>query len=248
MTASCVECLCEDDLGCGTDERCDTETGKCIKVDGGVAYPVDGTVVSPDGSDGGPCTGPSDCDQETAPICDESNDQCRGCEDSTECVDQVPALPVCNTDSGACVECFDSEDDCGGTEPICDDTSFECRGCTGDSDCADHLPGLPACAPDHSCVGCVTSVDHCDGDTPFCDPSSSTCRACTAHMVEDSSGDWVTGTNNLSGTPNFTGDYHLQSGSPRINVADPNTTLTQDIDGDDRFQGTAPDMGADEVE
>jgi hypothetical protein len=44
------------------------------------------------------------------------------------------------------------------------------------------------------------------------------------------------------------GNYHLQSGSPGINAADPAATLTTDFDGDERPQGGRHDMGADEAE
>tara|TARA_R110002096_G_scaffold259030_1_gene452548 strand:+ start:1865 stop:3139 length:1275 start_codon:yes stop_codon:yes gene_type:complete len=44
------------------------------------------------------------------------------------------------------------------------------------------------------------------------------------------------------------GDYHLASGSPCINAADPAATLATDIDGEERPQGGRHDIGADEAE
>lgn len=186
--ASCTERFCENDMGCGLDERCDTETGKCIKVDGGVAYPVDGSVTDPDGGDGGdggPCTGPQDCTETNQPICDVTDEICRACATSTECGQQVPALPFCNTGTGACVGCLNSDPDCGGTTPICDDATESCRGCNNDTDCQNELTDRPACAPDRSCVGCTDSATHCSGSTPICNQASWTCEPCLNHAECD---------------------------------------------------------------
>ena len=174
-------------MGCGLDERCEVETGKCLKVDGGVAYPVDGSVVDPDGGDGGDagdggdCNGPQDCVLETEPICDTTDQQCRGCSDSDDCLAQVPTEPLCHTATGNCVVCLDDDQDCGGTTPICDDTTFDCRGCNDDADCQNNVTGRPACAPDDSCVECVTSIDHCGGNTPICNQTTNVCESCTTH-------------------------------------------------------------------
>jgi hypothetical protein len=57
------------------------------------------------------------------------------------------------------------------------------------------------------------------------------------------------GSDNITGTPTFVGggDFHLTATSDGVDEADPDATLGVDVDGDTRPQGTARDIGADEV-
>jgi hypothetical protein len=61
----------------------------------------------------------------------------------------------------------------------------------------------------------------------------------------------VAGVGNRSADPQFVdpghSDFHLRPSSPARDVADPTTGVAVDFDGDPRPQGSAPDMGADEV-
>ncbi len=61
----------------------------------------------------------------------------------------------------------------------------------------------------------------------------------------------VAGNGNINTAPTFVdagnGDYHLESTSAGIDLADPDATLATDIDNDERPQGDRSDMGADEL-
>ncbi len=77
---------------------------------------------------------------------------------------------------------------------------------------------------------------------------ASTAGTCTWTYSDIQGG--APGTGNLDLDPGFidpAGNFHLGTASPLIDAADPAATLPLDFDGDSRPQGTASDIGADEV-
>jgi hypothetical protein len=95
-----------------------------------------------------------------------------GCKQNSDC--KKPDLPVCNTDTGACVQCFGSSRDlCTGATPRCEvDT---CVACVDDGDCG--TSGV--CLPSGACAD-PASVIHAASNGASSDPSCGAVEnACT---------------------------------------------------------------------
>jgi len=125
------------------------------------------------------------------------------------CVDCGVDTPVCNEDTGLCVQCTpDEANECGGDTPFCD--RFECVACVADSDCTDpteakcddmlkecvecddraqcdnvegFLGTANACS-EGECVDCTPESEDasCPGDPVWfvCDPDTNTCTSTPA--------------------------------------------------------------------
>ncbi len=78
-----------------------------------------------------------------APVCDITLDACTGCMGPADC-EQFSDTNLCNTSSGACVECL-SVLECPVERPVCNANA--CRECQLDTECESG-----ACADDGSCV------------------------------------------------------------------------------------------------
>lgn len=115
---TCVQADCQSDADCPSAHPA-CVLGLCADCSASRACAVNAPVCIMDTSTCGPCTRPADCAA-------------------------FVSTPVCDTASGACVQCMTS-DQCSGATPICD--ADACRGCRTDSECASG-----ACAPNGSCV------------------------------------------------------------------------------------------------
>jgi hypothetical protein len=112
-----------------------------------------------------PCGG--DCPTDK-PICDEPNDKCVQCLESTDCASG--SKKKCDTVTDACVECLASTDCASATAARCDKGA--CVKCTGNDDCA-HVPGKTVC-DDGTCVQCTVADENaCAGKS--CNPATKVC-------------------------------------------------------------------------
>ncbi len=126
-----VECVDDSDR-----PYCDNESRTCIEPPGVPCGP-EGQCADPDT----PicyqglcveCGVAGDCPF-TAPVCGDSDHQCKACSDGAEC-GEFDDRPFC--DQGACVGCRDGNDCQSATVPICDEDDRICRGCVSGSECA----------------------------------------------------------------------------------------------------------------
>jgi hypothetical protein len=149
-----------------------------------------------------PCSGPSDCKDPNRPFCQAG--LCSGCQmpdaggpDGGTC----PAPKVCDSSTGACVECTTAAQCTKPEAPLC--TNKQCTACAGNNaGCAARDPAKPICAASgrcgecssndqckatpaksfcvmEACVGCqMAGATACTGVTPVCNPTSGACAEC----------------------------------------------------------------------
>ena len=172
--------VCEGDGDCADRERC--KDGVCVAIE---------------------CTHSGDCP--SGKYCVDGfciNNV--ACQSDADCVDPTP---VCDLDSGLCVDCVPDcigkccgqdgcgaacDDNCADTGQTCNDQSCECEGVC-QPDCAGKQCGpdgcgetcAPGCDPDQFCdgqgrcasVGCASDGD-CTEPTPICDVGNRVCVQC----------------------------------------------------------------------
>ncbi len=172
-TLGCVQCQADSDCA-ATDPRC--IEGRChacaTNADCGAAMPA----CWADHQCHAACTSNASCQQQTQ-----------------------PNLPLCDTSTGACIECMATKDCAGTQQPLCDTSTDRCVDCLANSDCG---VSAPRCfLGDHTCVQCLSNSDcgtaapicdsqnfacrqgctensQCSGTTPLCNTTTSTCVAC----------------------------------------------------------------------
>ena len=93
-------------------------------------------------SDSGPvgCKDSSECTEVGAPVC--VNAECSACGQASDsdaaCASKDAGSPVCDEESGACVECTPSNSAvCVDGTPVCDVAGLECRACAEHAECGD---------------------------------------------------------------------------------------------------------------
>ncbi len=89
---------------------------------------------------------------------------------------------VCDTDTGACVECLD-DTDC--SPQHCDVTQHACVDCLSSSDCSKTAPN---CSSGHTCGAACNNSSTCSADTPVCETSTHTCVECLVDSDCDPNG------------------------------------------------------------
>jgi hypothetical protein len=132
--------------------------------------------------DGGPdarfsCTH-TGCSDSSAPVCNTTTGACVQCLQTADC--KGAASPICNTTTNTCVQCLQTTDCAAATSPICDTTANACRGCSTGPECAAISPSTPACASTGACVACVGNGDCTTATKPICDTTANTCRPCAS--------------------------------------------------------------------
>lgn len=95
------------------------------------------------------------------------------CASSSHCIGRA-ATPVCDTLTGACVECTAaSQALCAASGEVCRDEGHECVGCNTNDDCTE---GAPHCGGDNECGACVNDSE-CAKYGKVCDAGQ--CVECT---------------------------------------------------------------------
>ncbi len=116
------------------------------------------------------CTSAAQCGG-AVPACNMTQQHCGGCSSTNDC--QAFGL-VCDTVSGACLECLDDTTCMTGRK--CRLSDHTCvRGCAANTDCRN---GRTCDTQTGTCIECATDAQ-CMGQK--CDPSSHSCVACLAN-------------------------------------------------------------------
>ncbi len=118
---------------------------------------------------------------------------CKTCANNNDCV-VVPTTPVCNDDTGFCVECRPGQSQlCTGPTPVCNPDTSTCVECNTDDQCG----GTKPVCNNHICVPCENDLG---GAPPACskparpicqkaaDPLPGACTECSASNQTECTG------------------------------------------------------------
>ena len=180
-------CLCKGAAGCSGK----TPGGRCISTPFSplCGCQTDGDCSAPQKCLGqafgirvcqAACTADSDCNAPALPMCQTKTGACVACKNDTECTS--PYAPTCSASLGRCVACTQDGHCTEAGLPRCDLTRGACEACTSDDQC----PG--ASGKGSLCKLSTTGLKRCRCDTdancvgnkfgPTCDTLSGQC-ACT---------------------------------------------------------------------
>jgi hypothetical protein len=139
------------------------------------------------------CLKEADCGDRTK-TCDKTKYTCEtkmGCRKDSECKEADPARPLCNTQSGACVECRGTDsvycNAIGKTNQVCRKNvcvPLDTTDCTQPGQGCDATPRTPVCdANTKQCAACDTGAHLCPANTECqmdgsCKPTGSTTNFC----------------------------------------------------------------------
>jgi hypothetical protein len=181
------------------------------------------------GSDAGPCGGA--CTR-TVPVCDPETGACVECTEASHCDGDTPA---CDPETHRCVACAEDSDCSDAAAPACALDTNTCVACTDDDDCTD--PAAPACDTDtHSCVACTDDADCTDAAAPVCDAGSLTCVGCTG--PEDCDEATPVCRASTQTCVQCTADVHCTGDTPRCDITD--SACVQCLGDDDCQDPAAP--------
>ena len=123
LAATASACTKPNPEYCNDSNRQVCETGFVCDLDLNRCFPEpDASGDAMVDASGGACQGDQDCDNSSAPICDEGSQTCRGCATDSDCLRQGANTPACAVD-GRCIECAVDEH-C--ESMICDVTAEAC--------------------------------------------------------------------------------------------------------------------------
>lgn len=179
--------LCDGQLGCVTclaDGDCGSASpfciaGSCEQCETSGDCQAGASCYPGDHECKPSCSSSADCTSGDATLCDTATGACVECVAGTDCADGE----LCDPTFGQCSECL-TDGDCGVTQPHCDRADGECRECLGDGHCA----AGQVCSDGH-CVSasCASDAD-CGGERPRCDTAAASCVECLAHADCESGG------------------------------------------------------------